>query len=631
VRVILPDSTELELAEGATGLDAARAIGPRLAEQAVLVRANGSVRDLRLPLEDGEKIQILTTRDHDDPDALYVLRHSAAHLLAEAARRLYPGTRVAIGPPIENGFYYDFEFPEPVGEEALERLEEEIRREIAEGRVWQRREVEREEAKRYFEEEGEPYKVELVDTADGAISIYEQGDFVDLCRGPHLQNAGPIKAVKLLSLAGAYWRGDETKPQLTRVYGTAFYDPKDLEAYLHRLEEAKRRDHRVLGTQLDLFHLSDEAPGMPFWHPKGMVVWNTLEDLRRRENAERGYVEVKTPLMYDTAVWQTSGHWEKFRDNMFLVPYGEDRTLGLKPMNCPGHMLLFGNRLRSYKELPLRYAESSTLHRDERAGTLHGLLRVQHVTQDDAHIFCTREQIEEEVFGCLDYTAYLYRLFGVEARFELSTRPENKLGTNEEWDFTEGALQAALERREIEYVLNEGDGAFYGPKIDLHMTDVLGRSWQMGTIQLDAQMPARFGLAYTGADNVEHTPYVIHRALFGSLERFLGILIEHYAGAFPAWIAPVQVRVLPVGEGHRAPSRSLADELRAEGFRAEVDEREETVGRRIRDAELEKIPYIVVWGDRESRESVAVRRRGGDQIELSVEAFLEELREVAKL
>jgi threonyl-tRNA synthetase len=631
VRVILPDSTELELPKGATGLDAARAIGPKLAEQAVLVRANGAVRDLRQPLEDGEQIQILTTRDREDPDALYVLRHSAAHLLAEAARRLYPGTKVAIGPPIENGFYYDFEFPEPVGEDALERLEEEIRREIAEGREWQRREVEREEAKRYFEEAGEPYKVELVDTADGAISIYEQGDFVDLCRGPHLQNTEPIKAVKLLSLAGAYWRGDETKQQLTRVYGTAFFDPKDLDAYLHRLEEAKRRDHRVLATRLDLFHLSDDAPGMPFWHPKGMVVWNTLEDLRRRENAERGYVEVKTPLMYDTAVWQTSGHWEKFRDNMFLVPYGEDRTLGLKPMNCPGHMLLFGSRLRSYKELPIRYAESSTLHRNERAGTLHGLLRVQHVTQDDAHIFCTAEQIEGEVFGCLDYAAYLYDLFGMEARFELSTRPENKLGTDEEWDFTEGALRGALERRGIEYVVNEGDGAFYGPKIDLHMTDVLGRSWQMGTIQLDAQMPARFGLSYTSADNVERTPYVIHRALFGSLERFLGILIEHYGGAFPAWIAPVQVRVVPVGDDHRPASHSFADELRAEGFRAEVDEREETVGRRIRDAELEKIPYIIVWGDRESRESVAVRRRGGDQIELSAAAFLEELREVAKL
>jgi threonyl-tRNA synthetase len=631
VRVILPDSTELELPDGATGLDAARAIGPKLAEQAVLVRANGSVRDLRLPLEDGQRIQILTTRDREDPDALYVLRHSAAHLLAEAARRLYPGTKVAIGPPVENGFYYDFEFPEPVGEEALERLEEEIRREIADGRAWERWEVDRDEAKRYFETEGETYKVELVDTAEGGLSFYRQGDFVDLCRGPHLQTAEPIKAVKLLSLAGAYWRGDETKPQLTRVYGTAFYDPKDLESYLTRLEEAKKRDHRVLGTQLDLFHLSDEAPGMPFWHPKGMVVWNTLEDLRRRENAARGYVEVKTPLMYDTAVWRTSGHWEKFRDEMFIVPYGEDRALGLKPMNCPGHMLLFGSQLRSYRELPLRYAESSTLHRNERAGSLHGLLRVQHVTQDDAHIFCTREQIEEEIFGCLDYAAYLYDLFGMEARFELSTRPENKLGTDEEWDFTEAALQAALERRRIEYVLNEGDGAFYGPKIDLHMTDVLGRSWQMGTIQLDIQMPARFGLVYAGADNVEHTPYVIHRALLGSLERFIGILVEHYAGAFPVWIAPVQARVIPVGGGHREQAVDVRERLRAAGFRADVDDRDDTLGKRIRDAELEKIPYVVVWGDRESWDQMAVRKRGGEQLELSGDALLDELRAVAKL
>jgi threonyl-tRNA synthetase len=631
VRVILPDNSELDLPEGATGLDAARAIGPKLAEQAVLARVNGSVRDLRLPLGDGERIHILTTRDRDDPDALYVLRHSAAHLLAEAARRLYPGTKVAIGPPIENGFYYDFEFPEPISEDALQRLEEEIRREIAEGREWKRREVDRDEAKRYFQEQDEPYKVELVDSAEGGISLYEQGDFVDLCRGPHLQSAEPIKAVKLLSLAGAYWRGDETKPQLTRVYGTAFYDPADLQAYLDRLEEAKRRDHRVLGVQLDLFHLSDHAPGMPFWHPKGMVVWNTLEDLRRRENAKRGYVEVKTPLMYDTAVWETSGHWEKFRDNMFLVPYGEGRTLGLKPMNCPGHMLLFGSALRSYRELPIRYAESSTLHRNELAGTLHGLLRVQHVTQDDAHIFCAREDIEEEIFGCLDYAAYLYDLFGMEARFELSTRPENKLGTDDEWDFTESALRAALERRRIEHVVREGEGAFYGPKIDLHMTDVLGRSWQMGTIQLDSQMPARFGLSYAGADNVEHTPYVIHRALLGSLERFIGILIEHYAGAFPVWIAPEQVRVLPVGADHRTAAESLADELRSAGFRAGVDERDETLGKRIRDAELEKIPYVVVWGDRESRESVAVRKRGGGQVAVAVDALLDELRAAAKL
>jgi threonyl-tRNA synthetase len=630
MRVILPDETELELPEGASGLDAARAIGPKLAEQAVLVRANGSVRDLRLPLADGERIQILTTRDREDPDALYVLRHSAAHLLAEAARRLYPGTKVAIGPPIENGFYYDFEFPEPVSEEALERLEEEIRREIAEGRSWERRETSRDEARAYFEEAGEPYKVELVDAADGDISIYEQGDFVDLCRGPHLQNAEPIKAVKLLSLAGAYWRGDETKPQLTRVYGTAFFDPQDLEDYLARVEEAKQRDHRRLGRDLDLVHFDEHSPGSPIWHPRGMVIWNALESLRQRENARRGYLEVKTPLLYDVDLWETSGHWEKYREHMFLVEQPE-KTFGLKPMNCPGHMLLFGSQIRSHRELPLRYAEASTLHRDEPSGTLHGLLRVRHVTQDDAHIFCSREQIEDEIFACLDYTAFLYDLFGMDARFELSTRPENKLGTDEEWDFTEAALASALQRQGIEYELNEGDGAFYGPKIDLHMTDVLGRSWQMGTIQLDSQMPRRFGLVYAGEDNREHTPYVIHRALLGSLERFIGILIEHYAGDFPVWLAPEQVRILPVGEAHRTDAESLADRLRAAGVRASVDERSETVGKRIRDAEVEKIPYVAVWGDRESLEAVSVRRRGGEQSVTSAEALAEELKSAAKL
>jgi threonyl-tRNA synthetase len=629
MKVLLPDSSELELPEGATGLDAARAIGPKLAEQAVLVRSNGQVQDLRLPLRDGQPIQILTTRDTDDPDALYVLRHSAAHLLAEAVQRLYPGTKIAIGPPIENGFYYDFEFPEPIGEDALERIEEEIRRELAEGRSWERQEVSAEEAKRLFAAEGEDYKVELVDTAEGPISLYKSGDFTDLCRGPHLQDSGPIKAIKLTGLAGAYWRGDEHNKQLTRIYGTAFFSQAELDAYLERLEEAKRRDHRRLGRDLDLFHLSDHAPGMPFWHPKGMVIWNVLEDLRRRENLWRGYVEVKTPLMYDVATWKTSGHWEKFRDEMFLIPYGGDRTLGLKPMNCPGHMLLFGNALRSYRDLPLRYAEASTLHRNERGGTLHGLLRVQHVTQDDAHLFVTPEQIEEEIFACLDYGKYLYDLFGVEARFELSTRPDNKLGTDEEWDFTEAALKAALDRRGIDYTVSEGEGAFYGPKIDLHMTDVLGRSWQMGTIQLDSQMPARFGLTYVGEDNVEHTPYVIHRALFGSLERFIGILIEHYAGAFPVWLAPVQVRVIPVGEGHREAARALAKKLGE--FRVEVDDSDETVGKRIRNAEVEKIPYVLVWGDRESEDAIAVREHGGTQSTKSLDALVAELREAGRV
>src|SRR5437588_656760 len=408
MKVVLPDKSELELPDGATGLDAARAIGPKLAEQAVLIRQNGRAQDLRLPLEDGQPIQILTTRDKDDPDALSVLRHSSAHLLAEAVRRLYPGVKVAIGPAIENGFYYDFEFPEPIHEEDLPRIEEE-----------------------------------------------------------------------------------------------------------------RRRDHRKLGPQLDLFHLSDHSPGSPFWHPKGMVIWNELEDLRRRENARRGYVEVKTPLLYDIDTYVTSGHYENYRENMFFVETHEgEKPLALKPMNCPGHMLLFGERRRSYRELPIRYAESSTLHRDERGGTLHGLLRVKHITQDDAHVFVTEEQIQDEIHGMVEYARFLYELFGLEARAELSTRPDKRLGTDEQWDRAEAALEEALKRHELEYTISPGEGTFYGPKIDLHMTDSLGRPWQMGTIQLDYQMPMRFGLSYFGADNAEHYPVVIHRALLGSLERF---------------------------------------------------------------------------------------------------------------
>src|SRR3954452_16524641 len=615
MHVVLPDNSQREFRDGATGLDAAQAIGKKLAKQAVLIRANGRVQDLRAPLIEGAHIQILTVRDAADPDALYVLRHSAAHLLAEAVRRLYPGVKIAIGPPIENGFYYDFDFPQAITESDLQKIEDEVRRELKEGRSWERREIPRDEARQRFEQEGEPYKVELVDAAEGDITLYTQGDFTDLCRGPHLQNSKPIKAFKLTGLAGAYWRGDENNKQLTRIYGTAFYSQEDLDAHLARLEEARKRDHRRLGVQLDLFHLEEVSPGSPFWHPKGMVIWNELESLRRRENARRGYVEVKTPLIFDKVLWERSGHWEKFRENMILIPE-YDHTFAIKPMNCPGHMVLFANTLRSYRELPLRYAEAAPLHRNERVGTLHGLTRVRHVTQDDAHIFCTREQIEDEIFGCLDYAKFVYDLFELESSFELSTRPENRLGTDEEWDFTEGALRAALERRGLEYSLNEGDGAFYGPKIDLHMHDSLGRAWQMGTIQLDSQQPARLDCRYIGSDNAEHVPYVVHRALMGSFERFIGILTEHYAGAFPYWIAPVQVRVIPVAEPHQAASHELADKLQP--HRAEVDDSSETLGKRIRNAEVEKIPFVVVYGDKESDDSLAIRERGGEQTTLSL-------------
>jgi threonyl-tRNA synthetase len=494
----------------------------------------------------------------------------------------------------------------------------------------ERDEIPREEAIARFEAEDEPYKVELAREAEGPISLYTQGDFTDLCRGPHLQTSAPIKAVKLTGLAGAYWRGDERNTQLTRIYGTAFYSQADLDAHLERLEQARARDHRRLGRDLDLFHFDEHSPGSPLWHPKGMVIYNVLEGIRRRENARRGYLEVKTPLIYDKALWVTSGHWEKFRENMFLIPGdAEDQLYGIKPMNCPGHMLLFGSALRSYRDLPIRYAEAAPLHRNEPTGTLHGLTRVRYVTQDDAHIFCTREQITAELDACLEYLRYLYALVGMEPHAELSTRPENKLGTDEEWDFAEAELLAALERFRIPYVVGAGEGSFYGPKIDVHLTDVLGRGWQMGTIQLDQQMPARFGLTYMGPDNHEHGVYVIHRALFGSFERFIGILVEHYGGVFPFWLAPVQALVLPVGEAHREAAAGLRERLVAEGFRVQVDERDETLGKRIRDAELEKVPFVVVYGDRESDEALAVRARGAGQSTVALTGLLERFRELA--
>jgi threonyl-tRNA synthetase len=630
MKVVLPDNSELELPDGATGLDAARAIGSKLAEQAVLVRSNGSVQDLRLPLRDGQPVQFLTTRDTDDPDALYVLRHSSAHLLAEAVRRLHPGVKIAIGPPIENGFYYDFLFPEPIREEDLAAIEAEVKREIKEGREWTREEISRDEAKARFAAEDEPFKVELVDTAEGDISLYTQGEFTDLCRGPHLQNARPIKAFKLTSLAGAYWRGDEHNQQLTRIYGTAFFKQDDLDAYLQRLEEARGRDHRRLGPQLDFFHMSEYSPGAALWTPRGMTIWNALEDMRRSENAKRGYQEVKTPLMWDVELWKRSGHWEKYGENLFRIEQG-DSLYGLKPMNCPGHMLLFNTRLRSYRDLPIRYAEAAVLHRDEPTGSLQGLTRARQFSQDDAHVFCTEEQIEAEIDGMFEYLGALYDRFGVRrlAHAELSTRPDNKLGTDEQWDYTEGVLRAAIERQGIPYEIAAGEGAFYGPKIDFFMNDAMGRAWQMGTIQLDGQQPERLGCTYMGPDNREHTPYLIHRALFGSLERFIGILIEFYGGAFPFWLAPVQARVLPVGEQHLAGAEGIAQKLRDAGYRAEVGEPSETIGKRIRSAEIEKIPFSIVYGDRESEASLAVRGRGGEQETLGLADLVAKLATLA--
>ncbi len=625
MRIVLPDDSSLELSNGATGLDAAAAVGERLARAAVAVEVDGELRDLRLPLADGAHVRILTDRD---PQSLAVLRHSTAHVMAEAVLHLWPQAKVAIGPAIDDGFYYDFEFPQPISSDDLDRIDDEMRRILATEHPFERTDgVSKDELVARYRDEAQPYKQELVEgLPDGDISLYRQDDFEDLCRGPHLQTTKPIKAFKLLTTAGAYWRGDSQKPMLTRIYGTAFFKQADLDEHLHRIEEARRRDHRRLGRELDLFHTAESSPGGPFWHPRGMVIWSELTTLWRQLNHERGYQEVRTPLLYSVDLWKRSGHWEHYRDNLFVTEK-EGRVLGLKPMNCPGHIEVYQANRRSYRELPLRLAEQGLLHRDEPSGTLLGLMRVIHITQDDAHIFCTEDQIEEEVLGCLQLARTIYDIFGLPMRLELSTRPDDRVGDDALWDRAEAALTGALERAGEEYVLNEGDGAFYGPKIDLHMTDSLGRSWQMGTVQLDYQMPERFGVVYAGDDNAEHQPAMIHRAIYGSFERFIGILIEHFAGAFPLWLAPVQVVLVPVADRHAQRAGQVADELRAAGLRAEVDVRTESVGKKIAEAEHLRTPCILVVGDREMDSGqVSVRRRGpGELGAMQVEALIDAL------
>ena len=609
MQVLLPDGNPLELEDGATGLDAARAIGQRLARDTIAVEVDGELHDLRLPLPEGARFRVLTARD---PEALAVLRHSTAHVLAEAVTHLWPGVRVAIGPAIDDGFYYDFEFPEPVSADDLGRIEEEMRRILAAEHPFVHTDgVDKAQLAEQFRGEDQPYKLELVEAlADGDISVYDQDGFEDLCRGPHLQTTKPIKAFKLLSMAGAYWRGDSSKPMLTRIYGTVFFDQQSLDDHLERLEQARRRDHRRIGRELHLYHSSEVSPGGPFWHPRGMIVWNELTALWRELNRARGYQEVRTPILYSADLWKQSGHWDKFRDDMFFTQK-DDRLLGLKPMNCPAHVQIYAAGQRSYRDLPLRLAEQGIVHRDEPSGALHGLMRVIHITQDDAHIFCTHEQVQDEVIGCLELAQTIYDIFGLDLRIELSTRPENRIGDDALWDDAEAALEGALAAVGVEYALNEGDGAFYGPKIDLHMTDSIGRSWQMGTIQLDYQMPERFEITYAGDDNAEHRPAMVHRALFGSFERFIGILIEHFAGAFPLWIAPLQVSVLPVADRHNEYAQSVVDELVGAGIRAEADTRSESVGRKIAEAEVQRVPYILVVGDREADAgNVSVRRRG---------------------
>jgi threonyl-tRNA synthetase len=608
--VKLPDGSPLELESGATGADAAAAIGPGLARAALAIRVAGEERDLAAPLADGEEIEIVTAKSDG---ALDLIRHDAAHVMATAVTELYPGTKVSIGPPIEGGFYYDFEFPEGVSptDADLERIEDRMREHIKADEAFERTDIPVAEALARFRDEDQPYKVELIedlirDEGTETVSLYRNGPFTDLCRGPHAPSTGRISAIKLNSLAGAYWRGDETRQMLTRIYGTAFFSKKDLAAHLERIEQAKARDHRRLGPQLGLFMFSESSPGMPFWLDQGTVLLKLIRERVDAQLAKRGYVEIRTPEVLDVDLWHQSGHYENYRENMYFVEPAEgdrggDRRFALKPMNCPGACLVFDNERHSYRDLPLRLAEYGNVSRFEREGVLHGLLRVRAFTQDDAHVYCTPEQIEDEVVDICEAIDELYDEFGfTDVRLELSTRPEKSIGEDAVWEAAEAALASALAKQDREYQLNPGDGAFYGPKIDFHVTDALGRSWQLGTCQLDFQMPERFDLSYQGADNANHRPVMIHRALIGSMERFAGILIEHHAGRFPDWLAPTQAAILPVADRHLERARDLLAELEAEGIRARIDERAESVGRKIRDAELSKVPYMLVLGDQEA-------------------------------
>ncbi len=690
ITVTLPDGKPLELPDGATGADAAAAIGAGLARAALAVQVSGGgdgamdgagsvvadaaapeVRDLARPLADGAHIAIVTARSEGE-EALRLIRHDAAHVLATAVMELYPGVKISIGPAIEQGFYYDFEFPDgvSVSEGDFPAIEDRMRAHVKAAEPFAREDVPVADARARFAAAGQDYKVELIDdlvsaaeeaagaaeeaaAADGGgggvdggetvppvggttcetpqplrtVSLYTNGPFTDLCRGPHAPSTKTIGAFKLQSVAGAYWRGDSTRTMLTRIYGTAFLTKAELDAHLERLEQARARDHRKLGRELELFQFTELSPGAPLWKPAGMVVWNALTELWREENRARGYEEVKTPILYDVELFKQSGHWDKYRENMYFTEV-ESRPMGMKPMNCPAHIQIYKDARRSYRDLPIRYSEQGLVHRHEPSGVLHGLLRVRPITQDDAHIFCTEEQVQEEVVRCLRFGFHIYELFGFEPRLELSTRPRQRIGSEAMWDRAEAALRGALESEGLAYELNPGDGAFYGPKIDLHMKDSIGRSWQLGTVQLDYSMPERFELSYTGADNAEHRPVMIHRALLGSFERFIGILIEHYAGELPLWLAPVQAIVLTLSERFAAYGEQVRARLAQQGLRCELDARGESIGRKVREAELRRVPYMLVVGEREQSEgTVAVREhRAGDTGSASLDEIVERLR-----
>ena len=626
MKVTLKDGSVKEYAQAMSVIDIAKDLSEGLARAACAGEVDGEVVDLRTVVDHDATVNILTAKDEK---GLAALRHTTSHVMAQAVKRLYPNTKLAIGPSIADGFYYDMEFETPLTSDDFEKIEAEMKKIVKEDLKIERFTLPREKAIEFMKEKEEPYKVELIeDLPEGEeISFYQQGEFVDLCAGPHLMSTKEVgKAFKIMSLAGAYWRGDEHNQMLTRLYATAFAKKDELEAYITMMEEAKKRDHRKLGKELGLFMMHEAGPGFPFFLPKGMVLKNTLLDYWREIHRKAGYVEISTPVILNRSLWETSGHWDHYKNNMYTtVIDGEDYAI--KPMNCPGGVLVYASEPRSYRDLPLRMGELGLVHRHEKSGQLHGLMRVRCFTQDDAHIFMTPEQIKDEIKGVAGLINEVYSLFGFQYHVELSTRPEDSMGSDEDWEMATDALRSALDELQLPYVVNEGDGAFYGPKIDFHLVDCIGRTWQCGTIQLDFQLPQRFELEYVGADGEKHRPIMIHRVVFGSIERFIGILIEHFAGAFPTWLAPVQVKVLPISDKYMDYAQSVLNKLTEAGIRAEVDTRAEKIGYKIREAQTAKIPYMLVGGQKEEEENtVSVRSRAaGDEGARSLDTFIADI------
>ncbi|MDD2388811.1 MAG: threonine--tRNA ligase [Desulfobacterales bacterium] len=606
INITLPDGNIKSFQTIPTGADIARSISEGLARNCVAMEINGKTVDLSTPVSEDAEVRLITT---NDPEALEILRHSAAHVMAEAIQRLYKDAKLTIGPVVENGFYYDIDMP-PVSEEDFPKIEAEIQKIIKSKTPFIRRQVSKSEALEFYADE--PYKLELISgLEDGTISLYQQGDFTDLCRGPHLPHSGFIKAIKLMKVSGAYWRADQANAQLQRIYGTAFFSKKELSSYLNLLEEAKKRDHRRIGPAMDLFSFHDEAPGMPFFHANGMIIWNLLLEFWRAEHKMAGYVETKTPIMLNRSLWERSGHWENYRENMYTTVVDEV-DYAIKPMNCPGGMILYGMKPHSYKDMPIRAGEIGLVHRHELSGVLSGLFRVRAFHQDDAHIFMTPDQIEDEIIGVLNLMDRFYSTFGLGFHLELSTRPKKSIGTDEQWATATQGLKSALDAYGREYKINEGDGAFYGPKIDVHIKDAIGRTWQCGTVQLDMSLPERFDLSYIGKDNEKHRPIMIHRVIYGSIERFFGILVEHFAGRFPLWLAPVQITLLPINDALSSYARELKKAFEAEGLRVEVDDRTESLNKKIRDAQLNKTPLILTVGEKEKQSgTLSVRTLDG--------------------